>query len=55
MKNEIDRIGEIYNHAATIDKYAIMPNHIHMIILLHGGDGRPKVAPTAVAWLVRMQ
>jgi len=29
----------------TIDKYVIMPNHIHMIIV-NSGDGRPQVAPT---------
>lgn len=46
IQNEIDRIGEIYNDVVAIDKYVIMPNHIHMIILLHGDDGRPKVAPT---------
>lgn len=46
IKNEISRIGEIYDNYVTIDKFVIMPNHIHMIILLHGNNGRPKVAPT---------
>lgn len=46
IKHEIDRIGEIYDNAVAIDKYVIMPNHVHMIIFLHGDDGRPKVAPT---------
>ncbi|MEG0895633.1 MAG: transposase, partial [Oscillospiraceae bacterium] len=46
IRNEIDRIGEIYDNVVVIDKYVIMPNHIHMIILLHGDDRRPKVAPT---------
>lgn len=46
IKHEIDHIGEIYDNAVAIDKYVIMPNHVHMIIFLHGDDGRPKVAPT---------
>ena len=46
IKNELDHIGKIYDNVVAIDKYVIMPNHIHIIILLHGGDGRPKVAPT---------
>lgn len=29
-----------------IDKYIIMPNHIHMIIVLYNGSGRLKTAPT---------
>ena len=46
IKNEIERIGIIYNNVVAIDKYVIMPNHIHMMIMLYGNDGRPKVAPT---------
>ncbi len=40
IKNEIDHIDAIYNYIVTIDKYVIMPNHIHMIILLHEDGGR---------------
>ena len=43
---EINRINEIYEHV-TINKYTIMPNHVHMIIIIDSGDiGRPQVAPT---------
>ena len=31
----INNINEKYNDA-TVDKYVIMPNHIHLIIFLHG-------------------
>lgn len=44
--DEIHKIGAIYDNV-LIDKYVIMPNHIHMIIILKDyEDGRPKVAPT---------
>ena len=48
IKNEIERIASIYGNAVNIDKYVIMPNHIHLIIVLStiGENGRPKVAPT---------
>jgi REP element-mobilizing transposase RayT len=43
---EIDRINEIYEHV-MIDKYTVMPNHVHMIIIIDSGTiGRPQVAPT---------
>lgn len=43
---EIGRINQIYKHV-TIDKYTIMPNHVHMIIIIDSGAiGRPQVAPT---------
>ena len=29
----------------TVDKYVVMPNHVHMIICV-GGDGRQNAAPT---------
>jgi putative transposase len=43
---EIQKIGSIYENV-LIDKYVIMPNHIHMLVVLQCGEsGRPKVAPT---------
>lgn len=46
IDSEIDKIRSVYDNV-LIDKYVIMPNHIHMIILLKGDEtGRPKVAPT---------
>jgi len=48
IDDEINRIDEIYE-TVRIDKYVIMPNHIHMIIELNEYidlDGRPQAAPT---------
>ena len=48
IENEIKKIANIYDDV-NIDKYVIMPNHIHMIIRLsesEGVDGRPQAAPT---------
>lgn len=44
---KIKEISTIYP-LATVDKYVIMPNHIHLIIVLRTLDenGRPMVAPT---------
>ena len=47
VNNEICKINAIYKKSVIIDKYVIMPNHIHMIIILHNEiEGRPQVAPT---------
>ncbi len=46
IDNEINRISTMYNQNVSIDKYVIMPNHIHMIIALYNNNGRPQVAPT---------
>lgn len=45
IQREIERIGAIYDNV-VIDKYVIMPNHIHLIVVLNENEGRPKVAPT---------
>jgi putative transposase len=42
---EINKINSIYRNV-EIYKYVIMPNHIHMIIVLSTGNGRSKTAPT---------
>ncbi len=41
IDNEINKIPEIYENV-KIDKYVIMPNHIHLIILIDGvcNDGK---------------
>ena len=45
-KNEIMRLNSTY-FAVRIDKYCIMPDHIHMILTINtDADGRPQVAPT---------
>ena len=46
VDNEIRKLSTIYK-AVLIDKYVIMPNHIHMIVsILSDEFGRPQVAPT---------
>ncbi len=50
IDKEINNIHNCYDNCVFIDRYVIMPNHIHLIIHLTGGPcgegGRPKVAPT---------
>ncbi|UOO37131.1 hypothetical protein IZU99_07625 [Oscillospiraceae bacterium CM] len=41
----INKLHEIYP-TVFVDKYVIMPNHIHMILLLSGNGGRPMAVPT---------
>jgi len=36
----------IYHDSVKIDKYVIMPNHIHMILAIDRGNGRTLFAPT---------
>ena len=46
VDNEIGKIGTIYD-SVLIDKYVVMPNHVHMIISIISDElGRPQVAPT---------
>jgi len=46
IKTAIESIPQFYKNIA-IDKYVIMPNHVHMIIVLHSDDdGRAMRAPT---------
>ena len=36
-----------YYSSVVVDKYVIMPNHIHLLLRIRGeGEGRPMVAPT---------
>lgn len=52
----LSNIGHVVNNAilqipayhpkACVDKYVIMPNHVHMIVCLGGNDGRAMRAPT---------
>jgi len=45
VDNAINNIHKIYT-SVEIDKYVIMPNHVHMIIRLSDNDGRALPAPT---------
>ena len=59
--NEIGKIAErellnIHTHfqGVTIDKYIIMPNHIHLLLTLPHNDGRGDPSPTmgtVMGWL----
>lgn len=45
VEREINGISSIYLNV-KIDKYVIMPNHVHMIIVIYEESGRSKTAPT---------
>ncbi len=48
VKNELKKIPLIYPDVVFIPKFVIMPNHIHLIIVLntYSENGPPKAAPT---------
>ena len=47
VDREIKSIGGIYGSIIRIDKYVIMPNHIHMILIIDDfNNGRTQFAPT---------
>lgn len=46
IDNEIKGIDGIYDNIIKIDKYVVMPNHIHMIIIINKNNGRTQFAPT---------
>lgn len=46
IENEIQKLNTVYE-TLTLDKYVIMPNHIHMILVLQNDTGgRTQFAPT---------
>lgn len=46
VDDAIQNIGKIY-HNITVDKYVVMPNHVHILLSIQAdGNGRPIVAPT---------
>ena len=49
---EITKINSIYKDV-EINKYVIMPNHIHMIIVLSAVNGRSKTSPTILNYQYR--
>ncbi|KJS85459.1 MAG: transposase [Peptococcaceae bacterium BICA1-8] len=47
VDNTIQNIPHIYKNTVSLEKYVLMPNHIHMIIIIReNGDGRAMRAPT---------
>ncbi|MBQ7547941.1 MAG: transposase [Clostridia bacterium] len=47
VETAIRQISEKYTRV-SVDRYCIMPNHVHLILILHpsGRDGRQVAAPT---------
>lgn len=45
IENEISNLSNIYENV-SIDNYVIMPNHVHMIVVLDNHCGRTQFAPT---------
>ena len=48
VKNELDKIPIVYPDIVFISKYVIMPNHVHLIIIISNdvNGGRRNAAPT---------
>lgn len=50
VDNEISALSNVYKNV-TVNKYVVMPNHIHMIIVIQFVDsGRTQFSPTS-KWL----
>ena len=46
IENEIYKLNTVYENI-KVDKYQIMPNHIHLIIFIYeDSNGRTQFAPT---------
>ena len=45
VEAELLHLDSVYE-TVHLDKYCIMPDHIHMILFLDGNDGRTQFAPT---------
>lgn len=43
--DEISRLDSVYD-CLRVDHYVVMPNHIHMIMMIDTASGRPQAAPT---------
>lgn len=47
VKNELNKISSLYDDIIKITKYVIMPNHLHLIIVIDNPViGRTQFAPT---------
>lgn len=45
VENAVMRIEQCYTDV-RLEKYVIMPNHIHLLLMIDVAPGRPRVAPT---------
>ncbi len=44
-----------YYPTVTVDKYVIMPNHIHLLLQIHAYNGRAMLAPTVSTIIAQMK
>ena len=44
----------LYYSYISIEKFVVMPNHIHMIVLIDGNDGAPRASRPTSAWIPKM-
>jgi len=45
VEREILRLNEAYENL-RVEHYVIMPNHVHLLLMIDASGGRPQVAPT---------
>ncbi len=55
-KYAVENINKHYS-AVSVEKYVIMPNHIHLLLLIdtHNENGRPMIAPTISTVIQQMK
>jgi len=51
VKMAIENIAKVYR-CVNVDKYTIMPNHLHLILRIYG-SGRTLCAPTTVSRVIK--
>jgi len=51
----LKEIEETHTHydSVVVDKFVVMPNHVHLIVLINGDDGTPGVSRTTNALIPR--
>ena len=54
VENAINGIPEHYPNV-RVEKYVIMPNHIHLLLMIDVPPGRPMVAPTVSRIIKQMK
>ena len=45
VEREILRLNKTYDNL-RVEHYVIMPNHVHLLLMIDASGGRPQVAPT---------
>ena len=53
-RTAIQEISQYYPHI-SVDHYVIMPNHIHLLLQVHGDLGRAMLAPTVSTVIQQMK